>query len=57
MFFLVAATSREVATLELTSSYCLAAIDLPQNYPVVFLDSFSAGSAAQLTDVESLEPS
>lgn len=54
MFFLVAATSGAVKTLELTS-YCLAAIDLLQNYPVVLF--FSAGSAAQLTDVESLEPS
>ena len=56
MFFLVAATSGGVSTPEVTS-YCLAAIDLLQNYLVVFLNSFSAGSAAQLTDVESLEPS
>lgn len=31
-------------------------MDLLQNYPVAFLHSFSAGSAAQLTDVYLLEP-
>lgn len=55
LVFLVVATSGGVSTIKLTS-YCLAAIDLLQNYPV-FLNSFSGASAAQLTDVESLEPS
>lgn len=55
-FFSVAVTSAGVSAVKLTS-YCLAAIDLLQNYLVVFLNSFSAGSTAQLADVESLEPS
>lgn len=50
------ATTSGVSTLKLTSCY-LAAMDLLQNYPVAVVNSFSAGSAAQLTDVELLEPS